>query len=204
MSAVVEFRTPYRDLLPPLSTAEMSALGADIEANGLRDPILIDEAGNVLDGHHRLQFAVDPPVRVIAGLSDAEKQAFVIRTNFTRRNLSLAQKDERAKVQKKIARALVAEGKTQQEVAVALGVDQATISRWINGNMQAHKVDTLDSKQVSRQPTAKTKVSPAHQDILFERSESGETLDQIGADYGVPRRRLRPDLAAAFEPEAAA
>ena len=60
---------PFRDLLPPLSTTEMDTLRADIEANGVRDPVIIDENGVVLDGHHRLMIDPEAPTHVIPGVT---------------------------------------------------------------------------------------------------------------------------------------
>src|SRR5512146_2321359 len=85
-------RTPYRDLLPPLSREEFAALRADIRAHGVRDPVIVDENDAVLDGHNRLRIDRDAPRRLVRGLSEAEKQAFTFRANFSRRNLSPAQK----------------------------------------------------------------------------------------------------------------
>ena len=45
----------YGDLLPPLSTDEFNALKADTKANGIRDPICVDENGEILVGHHRFK-----------------------------------------------------------------------------------------------------------------------------------------------------
>ena len=63
----------YAALLPPQSEPERDALKASIAAEGVKDPIKVDESGNILDGHSR--FAIDPgaPTQVVKGLSEAEK-----------------------------------------------------------------------------------------------------------------------------------
>ncbi len=81
-------KTPYKDLLPPLSTEEYDALESDIRENGVLNPILVDEDGNILDGHHRYKISPNADTRVIRGLAEEEKVAFAIRCNMTRRNLS--------------------------------------------------------------------------------------------------------------------
>ena len=43
-------KTPFRHDLPPLSTEEFTSLKADISEHGVKNPIEIDEDGNVLDG----------------------------------------------------------------------------------------------------------------------------------------------------------
>ena len=40
-------------VMPPLSDAEFQELKADIAARGVMVPVEYDEAGNILDGHHR-------------------------------------------------------------------------------------------------------------------------------------------------------
>ena len=47
--------TDAYQLLPPLTYDEYQALKADIATRGVQVPIERDEAGNVLDGHHRLR-----------------------------------------------------------------------------------------------------------------------------------------------------
>ena len=103
------FTTPFAHLLPPLTSEEKEALRASIELEGVREPIVVDEYGQVLDGHHRLAIAPDVPYRVVAGLTEAEKIAYVYNANLTRRNLSPEQKREVAQHMKGIARALRAE-----------------------------------------------------------------------------------------------
>jgi ParB-like chromosome segregation protein Spo0J len=85
-------KTPFEDLLPPLSREEYEALRASIRANDVLNPVIFDEDDNVLDGHNRLEIDPDAPRRVISGLSLAEKRAFVFSANMGRRNLSPAQK----------------------------------------------------------------------------------------------------------------
>jgi len=86
-------------LLPSLSVAEYTALREDIRARGeVVVPVIQDEAGNVLDGYHRLRAVAelraegvsipDPPVDVRAGLSEAQKVALIVGLNLSRRHLS--------------------------------------------------------------------------------------------------------------------
>ncbi len=80
--------TAKYELLPPLTTDEFAALKADIKANGLREPIIVDDDGEILDGHHRHKIDKNAPRRTLGGMSEAERQAFVFSANFNRRNLS--------------------------------------------------------------------------------------------------------------------
>jgi ParB-like chromosome segregation protein Spo0J len=86
---------PYQ-LLPPLSAEEFTGLRADIEANGIRVPVDVDEDGQVLDGHHRQRIAAELgipcPTRVLAGLTEDEKRAHAVAVNTHRRALTVSQR----------------------------------------------------------------------------------------------------------------
>jgi hypothetical protein len=86
---------PYQ-LMPPLAPDEFAALRADIEAHGVRVPVDVDEAGEVLDGHHRQQIATDLgipcPTRVLAGLTEDDKRAHALSVNVNRRTLTISQR----------------------------------------------------------------------------------------------------------------
>ena len=126
-------RTPYKHLLPPLSREEFDALRASIDANGVLQPVILDEHGNVLDGHNRLEITPDAPRRVIRGLSEAEKRAFVFASNMARRNLSPAQKKAALAAMKTVARALREEDprkNTQKRMAERLGVSRDCVAKW--------------------------------------------------------------------------
>lgn len=85
-------------LLPPLTDDEYQALREDIAANGVRVPVDVDENMVTLDGHHRRRIAdqleIDCPVRVIGGLSEAQKRAHALAVNIQRRSLTREQKRE--------------------------------------------------------------------------------------------------------------
>lgn len=129
----------YADFLPPLSSEEFAALKADIDANGVLHPVMVDEDGNVLDGRHRLKINPGAPRKVIRGLSAAEKEAFVFRANFVRRNLSPSQKDEARRRMKETAKRLREEDAkkwTQKRVAETLGVTRQTVDNWFNRDVR--------------------------------------------------------------------
>lgn len=99
--------------------------------------VCIDEDGNVLDGHTRLRIRADAPTRVIRGLTDGQKKAFVLRSNNTRRNLSPSQKAEQRKKMKVTAAELRVEDAklwTQAKVAVELGVSRQCVTKWFSDN----------------------------------------------------------------------
>lgn len=79
-------------VMPPLTDEELADLRADIAAHGVRVPIDVDEEGNVLDGHHRLEIAealgLACPSRVLADLTEDEKVAHAYAVNLQRRSLT--------------------------------------------------------------------------------------------------------------------
>ena len=139
----------YSEILPPLSSDEFAALQVSIRREGVREAIVVDEDGNILDGRHRYQ--IDPKCKrkVLTGLSEAEKRAFVFRRNVAeRRNLSPDQRREAHAKMRKVAAELKSEGKTGPKIGELLGVDQSTVSRWVEkrNNMQLHNVSPIDCR----------------------------------------------------------
>jgi len=93
--------TDELQVMPPLSDEEYAALKADIEENGVEDPIVHDEDLVVIDGHHRVracrELGVDMdtvPTKAIVGLSDDEKRDKAYKLNLQRRHLEHGQKQE--------------------------------------------------------------------------------------------------------------
>ena len=211
-------------LLPPLSGEEKAALQADIAANGVHTPIFVDENNVVLDGHTRIAIDETAPRRVIAGLSPAEKEAFVFRSNLNRRNLSPEAKDELRQKMKTTAEKLRSEDEkkwTQAEVAKALGVGQQTVSDWFRTNTGAGNgtktgpdeadgapadAPTADpaeprpdppKRKKKRRPDARTKLSPEAKVEIASRHEAGESQSQIAADFGCSQKQVSNVIRAA-------
>lgn len=175
-------KTPFAGLLPPLSTAEKEALRADIKARGVTDPVWIDEEGNVLDGHNRLEIQPDAPTRIARGKTLAEKKAFVYKENFVRRNLSPEQQREVNDGRRKVAFELKDEGKTLKQIVALLAVPDATLSRWLSNNSQVgNATKTIDCR---------LKVTKEMRAAIVERCEAGESQAQIAADFGVSQKTV--------------
>ncbi|WP_433361945.1 ParB N-terminal domain-containing protein [Actinoplanes sp. CA-142083] len=117
---------PYQ-LLPPLAADEYAALRADIEAHGIRVPIDVDEAGQVLDGHHRQQIAaslgIPCPTRLVDGLTEDQKREHALAVNAQRRTLSREQR--RALVVAELERD---PSRSDRAIARLCGVDHKTVA----------------------------------------------------------------------------
>jgi ParB-like chromosome segregation protein Spo0J len=82
---------PACRLLPALSDEQFAELVADISNYGQRHPIIVDQAGVILDGRHRFralqELSMEPKVQTFRG-KEAEKVALVISENIRRRHLT--------------------------------------------------------------------------------------------------------------------
>jgi hypothetical protein len=84
---------PLADVFPMMSDAELAKLADDIKANGLRQPITLDEEGRILDGRHRYRACkmagVEPHFEDFAG---GDPLTFVVSLNVNRRHMNESQR----------------------------------------------------------------------------------------------------------------
>ncbi len=117
---------PVAQIFPPMSAAEFSALKADIEEHGVREP-LWTYGGQVIDGRHRLraceELSLDPPVRAYAG---DDPVAFVVSLNLHRRHL-----DESQRCMVGAAIANLSEGRPSQTASIE-AVSQGEAAQLLN------------------------------------------------------------------------
>lgn len=82
--------------LPPLSREEYAALEQSIKEYGVQTPIVVDERGVIIDGHHRDKIAedlgIDCPRIVRADLDETAKRSLALSLNIDRRHLTREQK----------------------------------------------------------------------------------------------------------------
>ena len=92
--------SPFAEIFPLLPDDELKQLAADIDANGMRQPIQLDAEGLILDGRNRYRAACDkcmqPKVCVFRkwkGRATPEiYMAYVISANIHRRQLTVSQR----------------------------------------------------------------------------------------------------------------
>jgi ParB-like chromosome segregation protein Spo0J len=84
--------------LPPLSEVEFATLRDDIAAHGILQPVVVDQHGRLLDGHHRSQIGAELGInvpRVVEYVeNDAAAEARALALNLARRHLTREQKRE--------------------------------------------------------------------------------------------------------------
>jgi hypothetical protein len=129
----------YASLFPMQTDEEIHSLADDIRANGLRQPIVIDDNDEILDGRNRaaacIIAGVEPVYEPFVG-SDAETLAFVVSLNLHRRHLTTAQRsmvaDKLASLkqgEKKADSGIPLSQPTQAEAAAMLNVSVDSVKQ---------------------------------------------------------------------------
>jgi ParB-like chromosome segregation protein Spo0J len=97
---------PSLQVMPDLNEEEYAALRYDIERHGVMVPIVVDQHGRILDGHHRDQIAtelgIEAPREVRHVADDGEAYELALTLNMARRHLNREQK--RALIRSEIER----------------------------------------------------------------------------------------------------
>jgi hypothetical protein len=101
---ILKINQEYASLLPPLSPDEFESLKQSIKQNGQRLPIIVNNQGIILDGHHRFracqELGIEPKYTITTEeFSDKkllDETLFVMDCNLPRRNLNNFQKAELA------------------------------------------------------------------------------------------------------------
>lgn len=145
----------FRGLVPPLSNEQYAALKADISDNGLIMAIQRDENENIIDGFSRYQACVElgitnVPYMTQSGLTDDQKIALRLSLNFKRRHVSKKQL-------KKVAATLRGRGWTQESIAANLGVNQRTISNWLDEFRKNSELAVVIGKDGKKYPATRSK-----------------------------------------------
>lgn len=84
--------------LPRLANDEYAALEESIRDHGIQVPVVVDERGSIIDGHHRKEISerlgIECPQRIVEGLADDKKRTLALSLNLDRRHLSREQRRE--------------------------------------------------------------------------------------------------------------
>jgi DNA-binding Lrp family transcriptional regulator len=141
-----------------LSADEYAALKADIATRGVLVPVELDEAGAVLDGHHRVRACqelgiTEYPRLVRTNLhSDAEKRSHVRALNLLRRHLTAEQRRE-------VIAAQLADtpARSNRQIAQALGVTHPTVAK-----VRAELEQSGDVERITTSTDTRGRKQPAH------------------------------------------
>lgn len=190
---------PYQ-LLPPLADDDFEALKADIAKNGVVVPVETDEAGNILDGHHRVAICkmlgiADWPRFVRKGLSEDEKRTFARSLNLARRHLSTGQKRSVISAQLKETPKLSA-----RAIAAKLGVDHKTVSAARRRMAEGGEIPHL-GQVIGRNGVSQSAVKPIRTMFLPEKANVRElkhVAKQIRTAEMAHNRKVRLSLVSAI------
>ena len=187
-------------VMPDLTAEEYAELKADIEQRGVMVPIEYDEAGNVLDGYHRLKICgelgiKDFPRVIRAGMTEAEKLTHARKLNMARRHLTQEQK--RVLIREQIK---ATPEQSDRQIAQALGVSPTTVGtarRDMEDKGQLSKLDTstgTDGKTYPRKPVSVFNPTVSAQRKELEENGDVErfttSIDRLGREQ--PRGRKLP------------
>ncbi len=200
-------------LLRSLTDEEYESLKQSIETQGVMVPVVYDEDGNILDGHHRVQVCEELGIKnwpsiIQSGLSKAEKKALVLVLNDARRHLSESDRQKIREIRIEIERSMRDEGYSYRRIAGVVGVSEAQVHKDLATNGGVNRLtppETVIGADGKKYPAKKKK--PAKRErrtTVFtgtnrERERAVEDLqvvkDEAPKKYVDPKRlsRLRRD-----------
>jgi 16S rRNA G966 N2-methylase RsmD len=189
-SASLFFQNSIYQIMPPLDDEEYEQLKADIEDRGVQVPIEVDQSGNILDGHHRVQICQELgitsfPTLIRSGMTEAEKRSHIRALNLLRRHLNQKQK-----------RALVAEQLkdtpelSNRSIGSKLKVDDKTV-----GSVRRDLEKAAEIPQLEKRKGAEGKHYPAIKGIgsvvATDKREAKKVIAGFGkySDIDLPRNK---------------
>lgn len=178
----------YTGLLPGLPASDREALRANIAANGVRIPIVKDQDGNTIDGHHReaiaAELGLDCPVEVRTYGSELARMADALALNLARRNLTSEQRAEVRKRQIEVYLELRESGLTQAQAAAMVGSSKSTGADWESN------VSNSGPGKAYKPPDRREKLTKEDIAEIVTRSSAGESQQPIADDLGISRVRV--------------
>jgi len=185
-------------LFPALDGAVESALRSSIERFGVLVPVVRDQHGNTIDGHHRARIADEVGVKyrvdIVQVRDDGEAREIAHTLNADRRQMSIDQR-------RQVVSDLRAKGHSLRAIAGAVGVDPATVHRDLSGVAPATPPDRTLGRDGKRYPSTRPAMITARNPKEAERAQAalkvadlpdGRVLDVKGAER-VVREKSRED-----------
>lgn len=172
-----------------LTIEEYSDLRDSIIKSGVLVPIVFDENGNIIDGHHRKKICdelhiTNVPKQIIANLTENEKLKLARELNEARRQLTIEEKEREARKRLKETPEL-----SDRQIAKQIGASNVYVSGIRKDMEQAGEVLTVntsigaDGKAYPRNPAKETNRIPNvsdHSQMIsqaFDKVTNSEMLD---------------------------
>ena len=187
---------PFR-IFPRATADERDQLHSSLQAVGLRNPVVMDEAGNVIDGHERrdacselgIDWLAGADVRI--GLKEIQKKSLAIELNLWRRPVHLTRRQRNGLLDIYL---LANPHLSETQVAELFGVNQSTVNRRKRSLMRLHKLqpvtETVGTDGIVRKVGERRK--PEARLIVKSRTEYEKIqpdLAEVGEDlHGIQRR----------------
>jgi ParB-like chromosome segregation protein Spo0J len=180
------------NVLPALDQATEDALRASIQRFGVLVPILRDQHGDLVDGHHRQRISAEedkacPEQTVHLPDDPEERAAALVSVNDDRRpRLGVEQRRE-------VVAALRGEGHSQRAVAEALGVGLGTVQRDEEELTRAGQLDVPEriagqdgkSYPAHKKPHGNDKLTDSQREEIVQRRHRGESGRALAAEFAV-------------------
>lgn len=197
----------FANVFPMLGDEHLRDLADDIERNGQRFPVIVDEDGLVLDGRNRAtacrMLGIQPRVEVFSG-SDAEKLEYVVSLNLSRRHLDTSQRalvaSNLATLRRGVGREqegnarIQAFAVTQSEAAERLNVSRNSVqaARKVQEKAAPEVVEAVERGELSLNKAAKlTKAQPDK--AKQAKAVASGTVDKAIQKAAPEKPRVEPD-----------
>ncbi|MFD2772824.1 ParB/RepB/Spo0J family partition protein, partial [Leucobacter albus] len=161
--------------MPPLSPEQYAQLEQSILADGVQVPIIVDESGVIIDGHHRKAIAdhhgLHCPREVRSMLTEDQKIELSVQLNIARRQLS---KEE---IVAQIAR-LRESGKSIRRISELTSVPKSTVSdavRELSETGQLEQPETVRGNDGKDRPAVFKRTETTKEE--FTEEVDGMTVD---------------------------
>ena len=145
----------FATVFPMLGDDDLQQLADDIERNGQRFPVIVDEDGLVLDGRNRAaacrMLGIEPRVEVFSG-SDADKLEYVVSLNLSRRHMDTSQRAMAANKLATLRDGVSVQKQGAQICAPSLSQDEAAKQLNVSRRMvqKARKVEHDGAQEVGQ------------------------------------------------------
>ena len=188
----------------PLNDREYAQLKASIEAKGrIEVPVIVDQAGNVVDGKHRLIIAEelgleDVPMVVLAGHDPEALHNLAVELNACRRQLTKQELAELRRLRQERALSMRAAGMSTRQIADEEGVAPATIQRDLEevGEGVSSEVMGKDGRRRASQRSQAEQDERRRQIAEMRAEDPDVTVREIAEKLGVSVGTVARELAA--------
>ncbi|MEQ8637974.1 DNA methyltransferase [Gimesia maris] len=177
--------TPFQ-LMPDLPTWEFDALKESIRQHGVIIPIIKDESGNIIDGHHRdracreLKF-INVPTITLAGLTKDQKRDHALILNLVRRKIT--RKQMREIIAAELRRTPDISNRWMAEIVGTTNKTVESVRRELLSNEEIPQCDSYRAKDGRRYPATR---------IYTERAKQADRARRALATLGddAPRKAM--------------